>query len=82
VESSNVFKIAIKVKSCRGQVSIIKRVLSAYCTIGKSDVYPTLLGNFSRPIWATLLIIDYKISAAKTNNSGDMGSPFLTPLLQ
>ena len=59
----------------------MRRVSSAYYTIGKSPPKVSLRGCLRMPICQALLTTDCRRSAAKTNNRGESGSPCLTPLL-
>jgi hypothetical protein len=61
---------------------MIRRVSSAYCTIGKSKEYPTLIGSLMSPLSFALLMMHYIRSAARTNSNRDSGSPGMMPLLQ
>lgn len=81
VDAAKVFRMALRQKSCLASACIIRRVSSAYCTMGKSEV-GCGMGSFSIPWSFKPLIIYCKISAAKTNNRGESGSPCLTPLLK
>jgi hypothetical protein len=47
---------------------MMNKVSSAYYSIGKSDVYPTWIGNLSNPVSLALLIIDCNRSAARIKN--------------
>jgi hypothetical protein len=60
---------------------MIIRVLSAYCSIGYFWPKSSSIGRFNIPLFQASFIIDCNNSDVLTNNSGDNGSPYLTPLL-
>lgn len=81
VEMAYKFRISFRLRSCYSSAGKIINVSSAYYIIGKSP--PKLLpkGWCSIPVLAASLMIDWRRSAAITNNRGDKGSSCLTPLL-
>jgi hypothetical protein len=72
----------LRLKSTLASLGRISKVSSAYCTMGKSPTNEPLNGCLITPKSQALLTIDCNRSAAKTNKSGERGSPCLTPLLQ
>jgi hypothetical protein len=58
---------------------MISKVSSANWIIGKSVVYPTLIGSLKIPMSLALLMMDCRRSAGSMKRSGDNGSPCLTP---
>jgi hypothetical protein len=77
-----VCRIAFKANNCCGHASMTNKVSSAYYSIAKSDVYPTLIDNLSNLLSMALLIIDCNRLAGRTKSKGDRGSHCLSPLLQ
>jgi hypothetical protein len=74
-----VFNNALRVISCLGHASKIRRVLPANYIIGKFDPHLLVSGIESIPLYITLFTILYNMSA--TNDNGDRGSPCFTPPL-
>ena len=80
MESAKLLSRALRKNSCWASACMIRRVSSAYWIIGN---YSSLcgIGAFSRFMEAALFTIIWSKSTAKTNRSGDNGSPCRTPRL-
>ena len=81
LESEKDLNKHLRLKRVLASPGKMRRVSSAYCTIGKSPPKLSLRGCLRMPIYQALLTTDYRRSATKTNNRGESGSPYLTPLL-
>lgn len=84
MESTNEFIRALRKKSCLGQASITKIVSSAYCIIERScpevvfegsSMISCIKGSLMIPTSFALLSMELRRSAARTNGSGERGSP-------
>jgi len=82
VASAKLLRRAFMKTNCLASASIIKRVSSAYCTIGKSRLDRRSIGLLINPLFIAEFTKVYRKSAASTKSRGERGSPCLTPLLQ